>query len=405
MMTKTLYVLYENQVVGELIQEKSGMLSYKYTLNWLTSPEAFPISISLPLTEDVFADRIVRPYFSGLLPEGAVRESVARKLGVSSRSDFKLLQYLGGDCAGALVLSDATNVDYAQDREPLPLEKLDELLKTYSIQPFLVDHEGVRLSLAGAQEKLPIIYEASQFYLPKGAPSTHILKLPIHGYEFTVENEAFCLTLANLIGIRSVPVDIIEIGGRNHLLVQRYDRKFIDGKWKRLHQEDICQVYSIPSENKYQNEGGPNVNMVSKIIKDHCSMPVKDLEQFLKQFIFSFYIQNRDAHGKNYSLLYKSNGIQLNSQYDVLNTEVYPNLSRNMAMKLGTTYKSRDVTEEDWAIFSKEIGVNKLYVKQLREEMLGLMRAKTDSAIDQLFEDKIPPLILSIRDSICQQEL
>lgn len=405
MMSKTLYILYENQVVGELIQEKSGVLSYKYTLNWLNSPEAFPISISLPLTEDVFADRSVRPYFSGLLPEGVVRESVARKLGVSSRSDFKLLQYLGGDCAGALVLSDAPNVDYLPEREPLPLEELDELLKTYSIQPFLVDQEGVRLSLAGAQEKLPIIYEANQFYLPKGAPSTHILKLPIHGYEFTVENEAFCLTLANLIGIRSVPLDILEIGGRNYLLVQRYDRKFIDGKWKRVHQEDICQVYSIPSENKYQNEGGPNVSMVSKIIKDHCSTPVKDLEQFLKQFIFSFYIQNRDAHGKNYSLLYKPNGIQLAAQYDVLNTEVYPNLARNMAMKIGKTYKSREVTEEDWAIFSKEIGVNKLYVKQRREEMLSLMRAKTDSAIDQLFKDRIPPIILKIRDSIYKQDL
>lgn len=404
-MSKTLYILYENQVVGELIQEKSGVLSYKYTLNWLNSPEAFPISISLPLTEDVFADRSVRPYFSGLLPEGVVRESVARKLGVSSRSDFKLLQYLGGDCAGALVLSDAPNVDYLPEREPLPLEELDELLKTYSIQPFLVDQEGVRLSLAGAQEKLPIIYEANQFYLPKGAPSTHILKLPIHGYEFTVENEAFCLTLANLIGIRSVPLDILEIGGRNYLLVQRYDRKFIDGKWKRVHQEDICQVYSIPSENKYQNEGGPNVSMVSKIIKDHCSTPVKDLEQFLKQFIFSFYIQNREAHGKNYSLLYKPKGIQLAAQYDVLNTEVYPNLARNMAMKIGKTYKSKEVTEEDWAIFSKEIGVNKLYVKQLREEMLSLMRAKTDSAIDQLFKDKIPPIILKIRDCIYNQEL
>jgi serine/threonine-protein kinase HipA len=404
-MTKVLYVLHENQIVGELIQEKSGLLSYKYALSWLNSSDAFPISISIPLKEDVFPDQIVRPYFSGLLPEGPVRENVARKLGVSSRSDFKLLQYLGGDCAGALVLSETPNINDTLGQELISFNELSSLLETYSIHPLLVDHESVRLSLAGAQEKLPIIYEKNQFYLPIGTPSTHILKLPIQGYEFTVENEAFCLTLASLIGIHSVPAQIIEIGGRNHLLVQRYDRVLVDGKWKRLHQEDVCQAYSIPSENKYQNEGGPNVTMVSQIIKEHCSLPAKDLEQFLKQYILNFYIQNRDAHGKNYSIVYRLNSIQLAPQYDVLNTEVYPNLTRNMAMKLGKTYKPFDVSEDDWTLFAKDVGINKTYLKNLRGELLDRMKSNVDIAIDQLFKDKIPSIILTIRDHILHQEI
>jgi serine/threonine-protein kinase HipA len=404
-MTKVLYVFYDNQVIGELIQEKSGMLSFKYTHSWLNTPEAFPISVSMPLQDIQYSENIVRPYFSGLLPEGSVRDSVAKKLGVSSRSDFKLLQHLGGDCAGALVLSESPISEGELSREAIHVDALAELLETYSVQPFLIDHEGIRLSLAGAQEKLPIIYEKKQFYLPKSAPSTHILKLPIHGYESTVENEAFCLTLARIVGIRSASVEIINLGGRNYLLVERYDRAYINGKWMRLHQEDVCQTYAIPFENKYQNEGGPNVSMVSHVIKKHCSMPVKDLEQFLKQFIFNYYIHNRDAHGKNYSFLYKSGRIQLAPQYDVFNTEVYPNLSRNMAMKIGTTYKSSEITEDDWALFSKEIGVNKLYVKQLREVMLSSIKAKTDLAIDHLFKDKIPPMILKIRDCIYTQEL
>jgi len=259
--------------------------------------------------------------------------------------------------------------------------------------------------LAGAQEKLPIIYEHNTFYLPKGAPSTHILKLPIRGYDCTVENEAFCLTLAHLIGIHSVPVKIIDIGGKSYLLVDRYDREIIDEQWKRLHQEDICQAYSIPSENKYQHEGGPSVQMLSRVIKEQCRMPVRDLEQFLKQFIFNFYIQNRDAHGKNYSFLYRATGIQLAPQYDVLNTEVYPNLTRNMAMKLGKTYKSFEVSEDDWVIFANEVGVNKTYLKHLREDILSLMKINVDPAIDQLFKDNVPSLILSIREHILNQEV
>lgn len=395
-----LYVLYDDLVIGLLTHTQSGRLTFQYDTAWLGNVKAFPISVSMPLGSDLFPDNITRPYFSGLLPEGHMRETVARKLGISPRSDFKLLQCLGGDCAGALVISDTVPLSTEHEKEAISQGDLSNILKTYTHQPFLVDHEGIRLSLAGAQEKLPIIYESNQYYLPRGAPSTHILKLPIAGYEDTVANEAFCLALAKAIGLNAVDAEIVTIGEVNYLLVKRYDRIKTDGVWKRLHQEDMCQALSIAPENKYQQEGGPGIKAMIKLIKQHSHIPVKDIQQCMNQLIFSYYIGNRDAHGKNYSFVYQEEGLTLTPQYDVLRTEAYEQLSRKMAMRIGTCYDSDQVSEKDWNALAEENAINKTYLKNVRADIRSSIVSKMDVVIDAVFKTVVPPIILRERDRI-----
>ena len=397
---KELYVLYDESIIGKLAHTQSGWLIFRYDVSWLNKQEAFPISVSMPLREEEFSDNVTRPYFSGLLPEGHIRENVARKLGVSPRSEFKLLAHLGGDCAGALIISDTPDELNKAEKIPVSNETLSTILQTYSHQPFLTDHEGIRLSLAGAQEKLPIIYESEQFYLPKGLPSTHILKLPIPGYEDTVANEAFCLTLAKEIGIKTVDAEIISINNIDYLLVARYDRIKTGTVWKRLHQEDMCQALSIASENKYQHEGGPGIKNVLQLIKSHSYIPATDIQQFLYQLIFNYYIGNRDAHGKNYSFLYQKEGITFAPQYDVLRTEAYPQLSRQMAMKIGGYYDSDLISSNEWNKVATDNQINKNYLKNSCEDIKERIISKIDSVISNMFKTHVPPIILQEQDRI-----
>ena len=366
-MNKFLYVLFENKVVGIITQLTSGALNFSYEKSWLESNDAFPISFSMPLTSDIFPDSVTRSYFAGLLPEGKLREDVARKLGISARSDFKLLESLGGDCAGALVLSTTLDMP-SQGKKFISKEDLSQILKNYIKQPFLTNYYNVRLSLAGSQEKLPIIYENGEFYLPQGLPSTHILKLPIASYDNTVLNEAFCLKLAKKVGIDTVSADILTLDKTDYLLVERYDR-VRNGAWKRIHQEDACQALCISSENKYQKEGGPSVNQVIDLIKTYSDVPVKDIDSFLKQFIFNFYMGNRDAHGKNYSFILGKFGSRLSPLYDVLCTQIYAGLSKEMAMKLGKTYNPGLVTDKDWDLLAESNKINRVYLADLRGEL------------------------------------
>ena len=102
-MVRELNVWFFGKCAGVLAQDE-GYLSFRYLPEWLESKNAKPLSQSLPLRTGSFDDKIAKPFFAGLLPEGDKRAAVANILKVSSKNDFALLDGIGGECAGALIL-------------------------------------------------------------------------------------------------------------------------------------------------------------------------------------------------------------------------------------------------------------------------------------------------------------
>jgi serine/threonine-protein kinase HipA len=148
--------------------------------------------------------------------------------------------------------------------------------------------EGIRLSLAGAQDKLAVIVDDGSIALAKdGGPTTHILKPVIQALEGTVENEFFCMRLAARLKLPVSHVEIRLSGATAFLLVERYDRtKAADGIIERLHQEDFCQALTVPPELKYEAEGGPGTERSLGLIDQACAKPVADRLQFIRMLIF-----------------------------------------------------------------------------------------------------------------------
>lgn len=162
-MTHELQVWLFKDFVGTLALHQ-GRLSFQYRAEWLQQPRAMALSQSLPLQREVFDDAQARPFFAGLLPEGQMRRLIARDLQVSAQNDFALLDQLGGDCAGAIT--------FLRPRQALPpaddavqwlnAKSLEALLKELPQCPMLAGKNGMRLSLAGAQDKLPVVVKRDQ---------------------------------------------------------------------------------------------------------------------------------------------------------------------------------------------------------------------------------------------------
>jgi len=304
-----------------------------------------PLSHSLPL-DGSNTTAAVDAFFGCLLPEGAPRARVARNLGVSVDNDFALLAALGGDTAGAISL-------LAPGERPPPVgldvQSLDEselatLIDELPSRPLHADEEGeYRLSLAGAQDKLPVVLGADgRIGLTKGrTPSTHILKTPIVDHDGTIANEALCPAIGRILGIETVRTSPRRVASREFLLVERYDREHTGDGVRRLHQEDLCQVLGIPVRRKYQNEGGPGLADCFALLREAVAVPAREALKLLDTVVLSFLIANNDAHGKNYSLLYlpDSPKATLAPAYDLLSTVVYPGRSRKMAMSIGGEYR------------------------------------------------------------------
>jgi serine/threonine-protein kinase HipA len=377
-MKRKLDVYLLHHFVGSLVQDEHGQMTFDYAEAWLNDPAAVALSQSLPLTKKHFNRNECRGFFAGVLPEESKREIIAKNLGISARNDYAMLEQIGGECAGAVTFVPAgTELPRRQGSyRALTPQQLAEIIKVLPRRPLMAGEEGIRLSLAGAQDKIAVHVSADEISIPLGAsPSTHILKPAIERFEGVVFNEVLCMKLARAIGMNAARVETRQIEGIDYLLVERYDRTLSSARpgapttLKREHQEDFCQALGIVPENKYQAEGGPSLKQCFALVRGATTAPVVDLQALLNAVIFNFLIGNHDAHGKNFSLLYSGGQTRLAPLYDLLSTSYYPELSPKMAMKIGGEYLSAKVTMKNFETLADEAGLAKPLVKRRVLEM------------------------------------
>jgi serine/threonine-protein kinase HipA len=374
-----------DQPVGTL-SLVAGRLSFQYGPGWLARRQALALSQSLPIRPQAFDDHECRPFFAGLLPEGQLRRLIAQQCRVSSQNDFALLRAIGGECAGAVTFAplgrslgqaESSGVEWLDQRQLLDL--LDELPR----RPMLAGQDGVRLSLAGAQDKLPVVVDGARIGVPKGRqPSTHILKPAIAAVEDSVLNEGYCMALAHAMGLQVAPAQVQLSGDRRVLVVARYDRQMGGhGQPLRLHQEDFCQALGVVPEMKYQNEGGPDLAACFGLLRQAVRPSAPPVLRLLDAVVFNALIGNHDAHAKNFSLLYGGGDPQTAPTfaplYDLLCTAVYPQLTPKMAMKLGGRYRFTEVQAKHWDQFAEAAGLSKA---QTRKRVLRMAMSLPDAA-------------------------
>jgi serine/threonine-protein kinase HipA len=401
---KTITVYFYGEQVGLLTQDSLGKYTFQYDAEWLEAPRARPISQSLPLRHEVYEESECAGFFGGLLPEDYNRELIARNLGITAQNDYAMLREIGGECAGAVALLDpAAELPSQQHAYHAVSEaELESILDSLPQKPLLAGEAEVRLSLAGAQNKLALYVDEKGFALPlHESPSSHIIKPEPEPFPGLVENENYCLQLARSVGLSCAEAEPLILGKHRSLLVRRYDRLQHGGKLVRLHQEDFCQALGIPSRLKYQSEGGPHLVHCFDLIRRASSRPAKDLISLFEAALFNYLIGNNDAHAKNFSLLYVPSEdqvrVELAPLYDLVCTAAYSGLSPKMAMKIGSKYLPEDVRLRHWEAYWKEIGFSVkqaqnqtlLFIEKMEQSLAGGAGSSAEEAIQGIISDRL----------------
>jgi len=363
------------------------------------------VSASLPLQPEPFDRRATLPFFEGLLPEASQRTAIAQALGISERNEFRLLEEICGEVAGAIEVW-PEGVAPASDGTPdksrsLSDDELVALIDRLPTRPMLAGGEdGLRLSLAGAQSKLPVVCWDGEIALPApGQPTTHILKPEIARFEGTAENEAFCMRLARAIGLDVAEVQYRNVADKRFLLIERYDRLTAeDGKTIRLHQEDFCQALGFTSARKYASDGGPVFRDCFALVRRVTSRPGAETLKLLDAALFNAIIGNADAHAKNFSLLYLPDRTQLAPLYDLLSTIAYPDLSQRFAMKIGGRRTLEEIYPADLDKFAKDIEIRAPFVRRRMGEVAEAILEQSGSVVSTL---ELPPARHTQINSIC----
>lgn len=412
-MTGGLLVYWEDKIVGALERNAEGTMLFRYAETWLDDRAARPISQSLPLQRAIFSRAQTRPFFAGLLPDEDQREAAARVAGVSVQNDYALLDALGGDVAGALTILPDTRAPRAAVPLHPPASALSEadlakLLTELPRRPFLMGEEGIRMSLAGAQPKLPVILVDGAPALPvPGQPTTHIIKPAITRFEATVENEAFAMRLAEDCRLPVARVEPRLADNMPYLLVERFDREPMAGGIRRIHQEDFCQALAIAPETKYAIEGGPSFKLCFDLVRTACAKPAVDVLALLDAAIFNAAIGNADAHGKNFSLLYTDQGTRLAPLYDLMVTALYPEVNTRLAMPIGRANQIGDIDRATWDRFATDMGLGRPYVRRRVHQLCGMIHLRAGRVANQLRDEvsaagMLDPIVDLVRDQVEQ---
>lgn len=371
MAEEQLAVYLDGVRVGTLAQNTHGGLSFQYDDTYRHDETTVPLSLSMPKEARTHPNKRVLAFIAGLLPDSEpALQRLGRKYGVSANSPFALLRHIGRDAAGAVqVLPMTSDCDDAAGRqgeiEWLSDDDIDRTLTDLARSPESWDpgRNAGRWSLAGAQSKIALFRSpAGRWGVPcDSTPTTHILKPSMPRFAGHHLNEHLCLRAAQLCGLPAADTELLTTDRYEVLVARRYDRVLDStGRWRRLHQEDLCQALSVPPVKKYQSDGGPGVAQIGRLLTTSGLQKSRqlNLRRFFDYLVYNVAIAATDAHAKNFSVLLSASDIRLAPLYDVASFLPYDQESRlQSAMKIGEHWDMVRVTEDDWTAVGARLGM------------------------------------------------
>ena len=404
-MSESLKVLQGGVLVGALDKgDSEPFYGFTYDEAYLKSSSAVPLSLSLPLSARRYTGYEAMPFFEGLLPEGDVREAVARQFHVSAMRPMELIRVLGKDCAGdVVILEEGDSCDLPGEAAYVPLPNTLEEIVRYPYGAIAQLRAEYRLSLAGGQEKIALFHDDRApldkgWFAPlAGAPSSHIIKPQIADrFPLLASNEFICMEAARAMGFE-VPETAIVLGEHPLFIVRRYDREMMEGSGdgalqvlRRVHQEDFCQAIGLTSGEKYEKQKTHHAQDMARILVDYAARPIEALGELFRRIALSYLIGNCDAHLKNYSLFLNGGvAVSLAPVYDLVCTTIYDGrfggeLNRSMGIRIGDHLNIDRVTPSDFLLLARDMRQPKRVAATILEELVGSMEAAFETAAIEL---------------------
>jgi serine/threonine-protein kinase HipA len=387
------------QPVGFLLSYENSATRFVYAEAYLSTADAVPLSLALPLVPEPFDDPRTRAFFDNLLPENDQLQQVMDREGLARDDVVGLLAQLGADCPGAIsclpVGSAPVKIpgDIATDYDELDTESLREIVRRLADREPLPDAIRDPSPIAGVQRKIAIAQISNdRFALPKTGlrvPTTHILKVPRRSRGREARLEAAAARLARVAGLSVVVPEVIEMGELQALLIPRFDRLVdADGRVSRIHQEDFAQALGLPARLKYQRYGTPercfDLRAILKLL-DATAEPAISHERFIASAIFNLAVGNSDNHAKNYALLYdRGPAPRLAPLYDLLPTRLDSNVTHELSFNIGTASHPDNIQGDDLLAFFAAFGLSQRRAVRFLERTVAPLLGALDRAASSL---------------------
>jgi serine/threonine-protein kinase HipA len=330
-----------------------------------------------PVLGQLFEDR--KPYeiattghvpiwFSHLLPQARLRRAIAQRLGVDVDDEFDLLEFLGEDLPGAVVLLPGQP---RLSREPPPIPSPASPLA-----------QKLRVALAGMQWKLSVRPGDRGWTVPvRGETGSFIAKFHDPTFKDLPRVELATTRWAELAGISLAPFrqalvsefdelpEAIPTGDGTVFLSQRFDRDSAGG---RIHIEDLAQVLDRPPGDA---QYGGRYEHIAAFLSAAAS---EDVRPFCERLVFCILCGNTDAHLKNWSIIYPDGRHpRLSPAYDLVASVLYAprDITDDLALSLGESRCFEDMRLGSFRLLANASGYSFEEVASWVRAMVQRVRA------------------------------
>lgn len=362
---RVLSIRLGSTLVGYLTHYRDGKSVFLFDDDYVARGPNRPIlslSFTVPGNEEATEQKLQQtyrtmirlpPYFSNLLPEGALRDYLVKKMQIHPDHEFDMLAAVGDNLPGAVIADPVSQIPEKVFQER-PNAQIAE-----------VPSKPLPFALGGAQLKFSMIEHGGRFSFKEG-DDEWIVKPPHPIFPNVPANEFAMMKFAQATGVttpevRLVPIANLDLGDLSELGVPRgepfaYAVKRYDRTTKgRVHAEDFAQVFEVYSDREYD---GTNYDSIGRLIFKVFPDPYGQIEQFVRRLVVNILVGNSDAHLKNWSILYEDGRTpKLSPAYDILSTIRYTRKNTNIALNLGKEKGFYAIKLENFDRLARRIGV------------------------------------------------
>lgn len=371
MAADALEVLLDGRRIGLITALGGDQSIFSFDDDYADDPDRLTLSLSFKgergglLRDHRPTQTRLMPFFSNLLPEGALRDYLAQRAGLKPMREYPLLEALGPDLPGAVAV------------RPVGEGPVDEDYDDDQHDDGPAGQGPLRFSLAGVQLKFSAVEKAQGgLTIPaSGRGGDWIIKLPSVRFRGVAANEYSMMRLAKAMGmdipdVDLVPLDQIEglpegIGKfeEDAFAIRRFDRREDGG---RIHIEDFAQVFGVYPGEKYDKG---SYRYLAKVL--WLETGETGVREFIRRLVFNTLIGNADMHLKNWSLIYRDGRTpELSPGYDFLSTTVYlPD--ENAALKYARTKRMDEFSLDEVVYMAARAGLPEALARDAAAEAVG----------------------------------
>lgn len=406
----------DGRLAGKLMRGETDQVEFLYDEDYRRDARSTPLSVSMPKIASGHGPDRVMPWLSNLLPDSdEVRARWAAKFDERRTDPFTLLAHMGEDAPGSVqVVPEGVAPSRASGVSEMTTRDIARRVRAILDDPEHWvdddDEDKSRFSLGGNQGKFALARIGDAWFEPNGsAASTHIVKpgmvlAPGRTDNDTQLVEFVTMRAARLLGVHAATVDIMDFDNVHAFVTTRYDRSTTsDGTVIRIHQEDFCQALSVLPARKYEEDGGPTMADMARLVGGASSPAYRsaDIHALAEVFAFNLLVAGVDAHAKNHSLLHVGEATRLAPAYDLISAHGIWDQSRvthksSAAVKYGKERSYRKITGRNLARTADVLGLARREFAELLGAHSRALRAAFEAAIEQLPDGLVTQRVLAM---------